>query len=522
MMRWMIFAPLMVLSSLFYGQVPDYVPTNGLVAWYPFNGNYLEHFSNEQGADLNVAFIPDRNGVENGALQFNGDGSVHFDSGPWMDWSDENSWSISCWFNVDEPHHGSVFEKWFALTDNAYPFNLRVNTEDELSAGMYPGVNSEGTSVVGVFDLNTWTHAVITYNSDSRVLSLYVGGVLASTEVLPDGDYVNADPFYIGRRQNESSRYFHGAVDDVAFFDRILNSSEIEYLASNTPFITGCTEASACNYNPLSFWDDGSCEFSCLCLNGTIWDEELGGCVPANTCPQDLNYDGIVGTDDLLVLLSTFGFPCQPEVTEWSCGEPVSYHGYDYETVLIGGQCWFAENLRTEQYQNGDSIPDELTDTEWSTIEAGAMARFPEGHEHKGHLYNFYAVLDERNVCPQNWHVSTDNDWLELEAFMCMPEEELNAWNYRGTQGIQLKSDPHDEHPWNGTNARGFNAVPTGYRSLTGSCYIENDFQRFYTSSPNSFGDGYIYRTLWSNSSGISRTSGSGVNHGFGVRCIKY
>ena len=45
---------------------------------------------------------------------------------------------------------------------------------------------------------------------------------------------------------------------------------------------------------------------------------------------------------------------------------PMNYHGYDYATVQIGEQCWFAENLRNEHYANGDAIPGELSDGEWS------------------------------------------------------------------------------------------------------------------------------------------------------------
>ena len=30
----------------------------------------------------------------------------------------------------------------------------------------------------------------------------------------------------------------------------------------------------------------------------------------------------------------------------WTCGDPLTYWDYDYATVLIGDQCWFAENLR--------------------------------------------------------------------------------------------------------------------------------------------------------------------------------
>ena len=52
---------------------------------------------------------------------------------------------------------------------------------------------------------------------------------------------------------------------------------------------------------------------------------------------------------------------CEECVEFVECGDPVSYQGYDYETVQIGDQCWFAENLRAENYRNGDSIPTGLS-----------------------------------------------------------------------------------------------------------------------------------------------------------------
>ena len=67
-----------------------------------------------------------------------------------------------------------------------------------------------------------------------------------------------------------------------------------------------------------------------------------------------------------------------------TCGDPVSYQGYDYATVLIGEQCWFAENLRSENYENGDAIPAGLSDSEWSSTTLGAAAVYGEdaGCEH--------------------------------------------------------------------------------------------------------------------------------------------
>ena len=50
----------------------------------------------------------------------------------------------------------------------------------------------------------------------------------------------------------------------------------------------------------------GQSEF---CLNGTAWDEELGGCIPWN--PSDLNQDGCVDVNDFIGHLAAFGTGCE-------------------------------------------------------------------------------------------------------------------------------------------------------------------------------------------------------------------
>ena len=75
--------------------------------------------------------------------------------------------------------------------------------------------------------------------------------------------------------------------------------------------------------------------------------------------------------------MSAYG-DCGAEESLWQCGDPLEYQGYDYETVQIGEQCWFAENLHGELYLSGDSIPAGLSDSEWSVTVSGAAAIYGE------------------------------------------------------------------------------------------------------------------------------------------------
>ena len=52
--------------------VPNYVPTNGLVAWWPFNGNAIDESVNINDGTVNGATLTaDRFGNSNSAYNFN-------------------------------------------------------------------------------------------------------------------------------------------------------------------------------------------------------------------------------------------------------------------------------------------------------------------------------------------------------------------------------------------------------------------------------------------------------------------
>ena len=75
---------------------------------------------------------------------------------------------------------------------------------------------------------------------------------------------------------------------------------------------------------------------------------------------------------------TVYAMLCEEPAEFNDCGDPVFMDGYNYETVLIGDQCWFAENLRTRVYTNGDAITSGLTNEEWTSTPAGAAAVYGE------------------------------------------------------------------------------------------------------------------------------------------------
>ena len=279
---------------------------------------------------------------------------------------------------------------------------------------------------------------------------------------------------------------------------------------------SGCMDPLACNFNVQAECEGEPCEYSCCpgpgcCDTGTEWDYNLEKCVPTPTCVGDLNGDEIIGTSDLLILLSSFGMPCEPVLAEWSCGSSLSYQGYDYATVLIGEQCWFAENLRAEYYQNGDALQADLSNLEWATTAIGAQCIYGDINDNLGlygRLYNWYAVNDERGVCPADWHVPSHSEWIVLEDFAAP------------NSGLNLKADSLNVPAWNGTDYLGFTAIPAGRRDYaTGQFHVINEHSYWWSSTQSTVDRAKLVHM----SSELNDVESLNYffEHGFSVRCIK-
>ena len=266
-----------------------------------------------------------------------------------------------------------------------------------------------------------------------------------------------------------------------------------------TPVAMGCTDSLACNFSEESTCDDGSCHFNCqFCHEGTVWDEDLFKCVVAN--PADINFDGCVQLNDLLDLLSAYG-DCAAEESPWQCGDPLDYQGYDYETVQIGEQCWFAENLRAENYRNGESIVEATNNSEWVGTSEGAFSVYQDDV-----YYNGFSSIDERGVCPQGWNAGSDDAWIALAE---------------AVGGLDSAGDALRSESWNGSNESGFSCFPRGYRRwFDGQYRFLSERAYFWTETLNgeSLSD---FRVYGSTDAVELVPTNNTLNDGFSIRCIK-
>ena len=200
--------------------------------------------------------------------------------------------------------------------------------------------------------------------------------------------------------------------------------------------------------------------------------------------------------------------------------------GNTYPVINIGTQAWMAENLRSTRYQNGDTIPNVTSSLIWQDLETGARCYYDDdpiaNAAEYGALYNWFAVVDDRNICPQGWHVPTDAEWNIMAVFLDATVDTTDNGSYTGTDiGDQLKEagTAHWTAPnASATNSSGFRALPGGQRFGTAFHNVNTD-GLWWTSTTGNTADHAWYRQLLYVSTGIKRVTYFKVN-GMSCRCV--
>ncbi|MBK6774350.1 MAG: fibrobacter succinogenes major paralogous domain-containing protein [Flavobacteriales bacterium] len=238
------------------------------------------------------------------------------------------------------------------------------------------------------------------------------------------------------------------------------------------------------------------------------------GLVVVTACKKE---DQIPSMQTTVVVVDTVSIPP---------GSVADSDGNVYSTILVGGARWFAENLRSRHYENGDPIAYEPSAAQWAYLDTGAWSTYSNDVNYQtiyGHLYNWYSVSDPRNVCPSGWHVPTDEDWQTLELSLGMPVIEVGLIGLRGDSlniGGKLKATVYWESPNIGANnVSGFSGLPGGDRLNNGG-YDHEGYRGSWWTATEANSDFARQRSLVSNYSGIYRFNVL-KEAGASVRCVK-
>ena len=167
-----------------------------------------------------------------------------------------------------------------------------------------------------------------------------------------------------------------------------------------------------------------------------------------------------------IVLATIFTLSCSSDDKDDGGGGEVSYGGKKYNTVKIGSQVWFAENLNYAG--DGNSIG-----KCYSNLESNCAIY--------GRLYTW---SEATAVCPNGYHLPSREEWTSL-------------MNSVGTGGRDVATKLKAESGWNtsygnGTNDYGFSALPGGYGNSNGNFSSVGNGGFWWTTSENSSGEAYV------------------------------
>jgi uncharacterized protein (TIGR02145 family) len=191
------------------------------------------------------------------------------------------------------------------------------------------------------------------------------------------------------------------------------------------------------------------------------------------------------------------------------------YDGNAYDTVVIGDQVWLGQNLKVAHYNNGLPIPQVIDTAAWAELGTGARCYYANDSSMYdsiyGPLYNWYAVHDTGGICPQGWHVSSNQEWIDAENFLGM-----------SVAGGAMKEERtlHWVSPNAGaTNSTGFTGLPGGMRDP-----LQNNFRTirenglWWTTTTNGSSAWSVY--MW-NMNTIIDHNPVPRTLGISVRCVK-
>lgn len=175
---------------------------------------------------------------------------------------------------------------------------------------------------------------------------------------------------------------------------------------------------------------------------------------------------------------STYGnqvsFITEKDKTFNKCGDLLyDFEGNGYQTVEIGQQCLMAENLNTAHYSDGAIIPNVKSADQWSNLSSGGWAYFNNNSSNSdiyGKLYNWYAVVDSRGLCPGGWEVLNSSNLSEMATYLGEDSGIFFNLGWIGERNFGGKLKAKGTRYWQGPNLRatnesGFGGLPGGERS---------------------------------------------------------
>jgi hypothetical protein len=258
MKKLILISLLALFSQSVFSQIPNYVPSNGLVGWWPFNGNANDESGNGNNGTVNGATLTnDRFGNQNSAYSFEGSSNISLNN---VSLSNVTKYSYTGWFKKAS----TTINQGANLISMSNPCNgpggLRVGIGGNNQFCF--GAEFQSCSSVWKYSQNqnysdnTWHFFAAVYDGNigqiqSSELILYIDGVLIPQIPFTQGNTGNV----IAPINNLGVTALIGGfdastsirdIDDIGIWNRVLTDCEIQNLYTSTSPIN-TTTVSVCD-----------------------------------------------------------------------------------------------------------------------------------------------------------------------------------------------------------------------------------------------------------------------------------
>ncbi len=257
-------------TQMIYSQVPSYVPSNGLVGYWPFNGDANDESGNGNNGTVNGATLTtDRFGNNNSAYSF--DGVNNYISTNYSGILGTTDRSVSFWAKQSQIFNNSLCASCSRKTIISYGSNIMGPSQIgngfycEFNVGL-TGISFDGNETTASYSTpfpvndNNWHHYVYVMSSvtNSSSVKIYQDGILLnqlSYTYLPSAiiNTLLGNNLEFGRRtfNQQNPTYYNGQLDDIGMWNRALTQQEITNMYNGVNYSDTCNAVSGSLVNGL-------------------------------------------------------------------------------------------------------------------------------------------------------------------------------------------------------------------------------------------------------------------------------
>ena len=347
--------------------------TNGLVAYYPFNGNANDASGNgTDGTVYGATLTTNRFGNSNAAYYF---GGAAYITAPLGNNAFGGDFTVSVWYNPYDLANG-----WLTLldaedNDGNYAFTMSIAGQASGANIGWLGAGSTYAPASGCWNVNSggavpvsaYSHAVIT--KAGTTVTMYLNGHATSTGSVTHASPTSGQFITIGRSDVgfwSSAWTFHGVLDDVRIFNRALSPTEVSqlYAIESVPAAV-MAPAISVQPQPVTINAYSNASFSITAtgtaplgyqwsFNGTNLAQATASALTiTNATESDLGLYAVVVTNAFGSITSSNALLSMYPYLETPFAGAVTYWGKD---ATLSVRAWGTEPLTYQWYDNGVAV----------------------------------------------------------------------------------------------------------------------------------------------------------------------